>query len=187
MRDGRPNGADPAEQGRRDSQDVDNADAYKEVLLDRSIGTPSQLTGENDLAEVIRHKCDVRRFECRLRATRSHGNAYIGASQGRRIVDSIADHGDPIPLDLQPANAVNFVLRQQFRFDFIDTQFGGVVPAHGDHTGGVSATIEYAVRVLEVPDTGITNLSGETSRVAPIRVSGPTVKRGGLAEDDHFV
>ena len=35
---------------------------------------------------------------------------------------------------------------------FICRNAGNVVPAHGDHTGGVSATIEYAVRALEVPD-----------------------------------
>lgn len=33
---------------------------------------------------------------------------------------------------------------------FICRNAGNIVPAHGDHNGGVSATIEYAVRVLEV-------------------------------------
>lgn len=33
---------------------------------------------------------------------------------------------------------------------FICRNAGNIVPAHGDHNGGVSATIEYAVRVLAV-------------------------------------
>jgi carbonic anhydrase len=33
---------------------------------------------------------------------------------------------------------------------FICRNAGNIVPGHGDHNGGVSATIEYAVRVLEV-------------------------------------
>ncbi len=33
---------------------------------------------------------------------------------------------------------------------FICRNAGNIVPAHGDHNGGVSATIEYAVRALEV-------------------------------------
>lgn len=33
---------------------------------------------------------------------------------------------------------------------FICRNAGNIVPAHGDHNGGVSATIEYAVRVLGV-------------------------------------
>ena len=33
---------------------------------------------------------------------------------------------------------------------FICRNAGNIIPAHGDHNGGVSATIEYAVRVLEV-------------------------------------
>lgn len=33
---------------------------------------------------------------------------------------------------------------------FICRNAGNIVPAHGDHNGGISATIEYAVRVLEV-------------------------------------
>ena len=51
---------------------LDHADAYEEFLPNRSIGTPGQRPDENDLAGVIGHKRDVRRFECRLRATRSH-------------------------------------------------------------------------------------------------------------------
>lgn len=33
---------------------------------------------------------------------------------------------------------------------FICRNAGNIVPAHGDHNGGISATIEYAVRVLKV-------------------------------------
>lgn len=33
---------------------------------------------------------------------------------------------------------------------FICRNAGNIVPAHGDHNGGVSATLEYAVRALEV-------------------------------------
>ncbi|MFN2425796.1 MAG: carbonic anhydrase [Candidatus Binatia bacterium] len=33
---------------------------------------------------------------------------------------------------------------------FICRNAGNIVPAHGDHSGGVSATIEYAVQVLKV-------------------------------------
>ena len=33
---------------------------------------------------------------------------------------------------------------------FICRNAGNIVPGHGDHNGGVSATIEYAVRVLEI-------------------------------------
>lgn len=33
---------------------------------------------------------------------------------------------------------------------FICRNAGNIIPAHGDHNGGISATIEYAVRVLEV-------------------------------------
>jgi len=35
---------------------------------------------------------------------------------------------------------------------FICRNAGDIVPAHGDHTGGVSATVEYAVRALKVTD-----------------------------------
>jgi len=35
---------------------------------------------------------------------------------------------------------------------FICRNAGNIVPAHGDHTGGVSATVEYAVRALKVTD-----------------------------------
>lgn len=35
---------------------------------------------------------------------------------------------------------------------FICRNAGNIVPAHGDHNGGVSATIEYAVNVLKVRD-----------------------------------
>lgn len=33
---------------------------------------------------------------------------------------------------------------------FICRNAGNIIPAHGDHNGGVSATLEYAVRALEV-------------------------------------
>ena len=35
---------------------------------------------------------------------------------------------------------------------FICRNAGNIVPAHGDHNGGVSATVEYAVRALNVKD-----------------------------------
>lgn len=60
---------------------------------------------------------------------------------------------------------------------FICRNAGNIVPGHGDHTGGVSATVEYAVRALNVKeivvcghsDCGVMRALLHPERVAPMK------------------
>lgn len=60
---------------------------------------------------------------------------------------------------------------------FICRNAGNIVPAHGDHNGGVSATLEYAVQALEVrhvivcghTDCGVMRGLLHPEKVAPMR------------------
>ena len=60
---------------------------------------------------------DVGCLSRQLRRIR-HGDADVGAGQGRPIIDAVADHGDDATLRLQPANQVDFLIGEDVAVDF---------------------------------------------------------------------
>ena len=101
---------------------MNHADADEQVLLHGAVGAAGDGAGRGDLAEVVGHQGDVGGFECRLRAAATHRDADIRLCQRRRVVDSVADHGNPVALALQIGNGSDLVFGHQVGAHLVDTK-----------------------------------------------------------------
>ncbi len=73
--------------------------------------------------------------------------------QHRELYENLAESQSPRWLFITCSDSrivPNLLLQSDPGELFICRNAGNIVPAHGDHSGGVSATIEYAVQVLGV-------------------------------------
>ena len=73
-----------------------------------------------ELRNIIAQKHDIRRVHSDVTPQAPHGDAHIGALQGRRIIDPIAYHADLPLLTFHTANPVHLIMRKQVREDMDD-------------------------------------------------------------------
>ena len=64
-----------------------------DVFIDDADALPGNTDGLGDFQRVVIHEHDVRRFNCRIGAQGTHGNAHIRPGQYRCIVDAVAHEG----------------------------------------------------------------------------------------------
>ena len=72
-------------------------------------------------SQIVFHQRDITGFDGHIR-TRADGDADISRRQGRGIVDPVSDHGNHMPLQLQPLDLRRFIPRKNLRQDMINTQ-----------------------------------------------------------------
>ena len=70
---------------------------------------------------ILRKKSHVRRLQCDVRPGGAHSDTHIGASQGRCVIDAIADEGD-LAAGSQFASHPDLVLRKHVGVDFLGPQ-----------------------------------------------------------------
>ena len=63
----------------------------------------------------------------------AHGHAHIGGCQGRRIIDTVADHGHGVTARLQRLNTICFFTRQDIGHHL--SLFRSKAKAPGHHIG----------------------------------------------------
>ena len=88
--------------------------------------------------QVIGHERYVGGFDCSIRAHGAHGYPYGCGGQCRSVVDSVSDHSDPAEFYLEFRDQPDFILGEQFRVEFIDSnrlgdQFDGFLVVAADH------------------------------------------------------
>ena len=74
--------------------------------------------------QVIAEQYDGCAFASDIR-TRTHGDPHVRFHEGRRIVYTIAYHCDNFAGRSKVAHAGDFLIRQQFRINFVHSQFCG--------------------------------------------------------------
>ena len=90
----------------------------------RRVRQPLQI---RDFGQVVAHQRHIRSFHRDVASHASHGDADIGSFQGRRIIDAITDHADPMVFFLQFFDIPDLFLRQKFRFDIRDAGLEGKI------------------------------------------------------------
>ena len=91
----------------------------EKILQNIAVGLPAQTDCRGSVRQPALHKDDIGRVHGHIRA-RSDRDADICSGQGRRVVDSVADHGHPA-LFLQAADDGFLPVRQHIGDDLIDT------------------------------------------------------------------
>ena len=92
----------------------------EEILQNVPIGRTAQTYRRRDIRETALHQHHIRRVDGHIRA-RTDCNADVGASQCRRIVDAVADHGDLALFPKRPDHSL-LAVRQHARHDLVDTR-----------------------------------------------------------------
>ena len=76
-------------------------DVVGEVIGEEAAGVgercPTLLDGRHDGGEVVVEQHEIRRFPRHVAAAGSHGDADVGLSQRRSVVDTVARHRDHVP------------------------------------------------------------------------------------------
>ena len=88
-------------------------------MTDIADNSARQFHSGNSVEQVAFHQHNVGRFNCDIRA-RANCNADVGAGQGRRVVDAVADHRNLFALLLERRDLALLVLRQHLRHDAPD-------------------------------------------------------------------
>ena len=91
----------------------------------------------HQLSEIVAHNNHIRNRNRRIASRRSHGNADIGRTDDRSVVDTVADiDGFAFRRGVERADFIkffDFFVRQQFRIDIVNIQSIG--HAFGDPFG----------------------------------------------------
>src|SRR5207248_2121744 len=97
----------------------DEADAEQEVLIDDGARLARQLNQEGQTPQIIVHERDGRAVDGDFAAGRAHRDAHVAGRQRRRVIDAVADHGDPVTAAFHLAHKLDFVLRETLADDFL--------------------------------------------------------------------
>jgi hypothetical protein len=108
-------------------------------LLDLAHCLPGKGDGGDHIPKVIADDDDAAGLHGDIRAG-THGDAEVGLGQGGGVIDAVADHGDALPLLLQPLDILGLVRREHLREHIRDTdlfgdRFCGAGVVAGDHPG----------------------------------------------------
>ena len=87
----------------------------------RDAGEPHE---RRDRADLVVHHRDVGRFDRAVRAAHAHGDADVGAREGRGVVDAVAHHGGEA-LFLHGFDFAKLVVGEESRTDVFKTEFLG--------------------------------------------------------------
>src|SRR5947199_3081699 len=109
----------------------------EQILADVAHSRPAEFAGAHNSGKISFYQRDAATFHRDVRAG-PHGDAHVGLSQGRRIVDSIARHRDRAAFFLQPLHDSRFLLGKNFSFELVDSQlpsnvFGSCVAVAREH------------------------------------------------------
>jgi len=89
-------------------------------------GILRQLNAGGQLADLIGHEHNIRRFNGRVRSQAAHGDPDIRPRQDRRVVDAVANKGElAFAFFEQFFHNPDFVLRQQLGIDLADAHLLG--------------------------------------------------------------
>ena len=72
--------------------------------------------------ETVAGKDEIRLFAGSVGPAEAHGDADIRGSQGRGVVDAVADHGDMAAFGLEALDDLRFLSRQESGVDFLDAR-----------------------------------------------------------------
>ena len=94
----------------------------EEILPDVAHHRAAEPNGFLDPAQIASEQSDAGALHRDIRAG-AHRDANIGRGQGRRVIDSIAGHGDDLLSFAQFPDALVLMLRLDPRFDFVNPEF----------------------------------------------------------------
>src|SRR6478609_2269056 len=82
------------------------------------------MEGANDSAHIALHQNDVGAFDGDV-GSGAHGNADVGGGQCRRVIDSVARHGNYVVSGTVGSHALVLVVRLDASLDLFDSKLFG--------------------------------------------------------------